>query len=70
MLLNIVEIDEIIALVTCDQKVVIYQIKKGELISLWEMKHVENSDQTNEGNNEEGKRHLQVGTQHSSKIVH
>jgi hypothetical protein len=39
-------------------------------MSLWEMKHVENSDQINEGNNEEGKRHLQVGTQHSNKIVH
>ncbi len=47
---------------TCNQKVAIYLIKKGELKSLWEMKHVENFDQTNEGSNEEGKRHFQVGT--------
>jgi hypothetical protein len=34
------------------------------------MQDVEESDQTNEGNNEEGKIHLYVGTQHSDKIVH
>jgi hypothetical protein len=34
------------------------------------MQDVEDFDQTNEGNNEEGKRHLHVGTQHLNKIVH
>jgi hypothetical protein len=35
------------------------------------MKDVEDFDQTNEGNNEEGrkKKHLHVGTQHSSKTM-
>jgi hypothetical protein len=33
------------------------------------MQHVEDFDQTNEGNNERGKRHLHVGTQHLDKIV-
>jgi hypothetical protein len=41
---------------TCDQGVAIYLIKKGELGSLWEMQDVEDFDQTNEGNNEEGKK--------------
>jgi hypothetical protein len=34
------------------------------------MQHVENFNQTNEGNNEEGKKHLHVSTQHLDKIVH
>ncbi len=41
---------------TCDQGVAIYLIKKGELKSLWEMQDVEDFDQTNEGNNEEGRK--------------
>ncbi len=41
---------------TCDQGVVIYLIKKGELRSLWEMQDVEDFDQTNEGSNEEGRK--------------
>jgi hypothetical protein len=41
---------------TCDQGVPIYLIKKGELGSLWEMQDVEDSDQTNEGKNEEGRK--------------
>ncbi len=41
---------------TCDQGVAIYLIKKGELGSLWEMQDVEDFDQTNEGNNEEGRK--------------
>lgn len=36
----------------------------------WEMQDVKDFDQINEGNNEEGKRHLYVGIQHSDKIVH
>ncbi len=52
---------------TCDQGVVIYLIKKGELWSLWEMQDVEDFKQTNEHNNEKGKRHLHLGTQHSDK---
>jgi hypothetical protein len=38
---------------TCDQGFAIYLIKKGELGLLWEMQDVEDSNQTNEGNNEE-----------------
>ncbi len=34
------------------------------------MQHVEDSNQTNEGNNEEGNKHLHVHTQHFDKIVH
>ncbi len=34
------------------------------------MQDVEDSDQTNEGNNEKRKKHLHVSTQHSNKIVH
>jgi hypothetical protein len=41
---------------TCDKRFVIYLIKKGELGSLWEMQDVEDSNQTNEGNNEEGRK--------------
>jgi len=33
------------------------------------MQDVEDFKQTNEGNNEEGKKHLHVGTQHSNKNV-
>jgi hypothetical protein len=33
------------------------------------MQDVENFKQTNESNNEEGKKHLHVGTQHSNKNV-
>ncbi len=47
-----------------------YLVKKGELRSLWEMQDVEDFKQTNEGNNEEGKKHLHVGTQHSNKNVY
>jgi hypothetical protein len=39
--------------VTCDQGIVIYLIKKGELRSFWEVQDVEDSNQTNEGKNEE-----------------
>jgi hypothetical protein len=50
---------------TCDQGIPIYLIKKGELGLLSEMQDVEDSNQTNEGNDDEGgKRHLHVGTQH------
>ncbi len=41
---------------TCDQGVAIYLIKKGKLILFWEMQDVENFDQTNEGNNEKGRK--------------
>ncbi len=41
---------------TRDQGIVIYLIKKGELRSLWEMKDVEDFNQTNEGNNEGGRK--------------
>jgi len=41
---------------TCDQGIVIYLIKKGELRSLWEMQDVEDFNQTNEGNNEKGRK--------------
>ncbi len=41
---------------TCDQGVTIYLIKKGELGTLWEMQDVENFDQTNENNNEKGRK--------------
>jgi hypothetical protein len=33
------------------------------------MQNVEDFGQTNKGNNEEGKKHLHVGTQHFDKIV-
>jgi hypothetical protein len=41
---------------TCNQGIAIYLIKKEELRSLWEMQDVEDFDQTNEGNNEEGRK--------------
>ncbi len=41
---------------TCDQGVVVYLIKKGKPGLLWEKQDVENFDQTNEGNNEEGRK--------------
>ncbi len=63
MLSNIVEInEEIMPTKKCDQGVVICLFKKWKLGSLWEIQHVEDSNQTNEGNNEEGKKHLHVCT--------
>ncbi len=41
---------------TCNQGIAIYLIKKEELRLLWEMQDVEDFDQTNEGNNEEGRK--------------
>jgi hypothetical protein len=41
---------------TCDQGIVIYLIKKGELGLLWEMQDVEDSNQTIESNDEEGRK--------------
>jgi len=41
---------------TCDQGITIYLIKKEELGTLWEMQDVEKFDQTNEDNNEEGRK--------------
>jgi len=41
---------------TCNERIAIYLIKKGELGSLKGMQDVEDFDQTNEGNNEEGRK--------------
>jgi len=41
---------------TCDQGITIYLIKKEELGTLWEMQDVEDFDQTNEGNDEKGRK--------------
>ncbi len=67
---NVVEIDEGITFVGNMWSRSCYLFnQEGELESLWEMQNVEDFGQTNKGNNEEGKKHLHVGTQHFDKIV-